>query len=87
MVTGNDKEYAAKYPECTKIAALHDQLMALRTFFTWLGDTKNYDILDFEDPAAMIESHEDLFAEFYKIDNKKAEKERQQMIQELQNAE
>ncbi len=86
MTTDNDKKYQDKYPECSKIAAHHDNLMTLRTFIHWLGEKKGYDISDILDPNKIIEPHEDLFAEFYDIDNKKAEIERQQMIQELQDA-
>ena len=82
METNNDHQ--DKYPECTKITAHYNDLMSLRNFVQWLSEEKQYDIMCFDDIHKAIEPHEDLFAEFYGIDNKAAEIERQQMIEEIQ---
>ena len=81
-----DQATQDKYPECSKIAAHHGALVTLRSFVAWLGETKDYDICVFDNTHKMIESHEQLFAEFFDIDLKKAELERQQMLAEIQEA-
>lgn len=88
------------YPECEKIQAVREQSQTIGDFLGWLGREKKYELvkwrnIDPNDPDNMLDETEkfqpvhygmeELLAEYFKIDLKKAEAEREEMIKSLQS--
>lgn len=81
------------YPECEKLAKVRDKSQAIGGFLSWLREEKEYSICFFknkkdgwEEYLPVRHSIEQLLAEYFEIDLGKAEKERQQMIEDLRKA-
>lgn len=81
----NSKIYKmSKYPECDKMKEVSEKSQAIGEFIEWLGYEKNIYLMH-EDETPVRMSMEVMLAEFYNIDLKKVEQERQQMLDEIRS--
>jgi len=79
-----------KYPECEKLAAVHEKSQTIGAFLEWL-ETKDISLMlwcpgdNFRRPHMSIEK---MLAEFFEIDLNKVEEERRAMLEDMrkQNA-
>ncbi len=78
-----------KYPECEKMQGVKDKSQAIGEFLEWLNYEKHIILATAGDEEnsgdlSMIHySSEELLAEFFEIDLKKVEKEKQQILKEI----
>ena len=85
-----------KYPECEKIAKVKDKSQLIGEFLDWARSEKNIELCEptdlmnphdhreiLDELAPISQSIEQLLADFFDIDLDKAEKERQQIIDDL----
>lgn len=74
------------YPECEKIHAKREESTTIGNFLDW-AEEKGYVfcVLDhkYDDYYPITKRIEELLADYFGIDLEKAEKERQQMIEEI----
>ena len=80
----NKAEHAAKYPECTKWAAVVDDKRTIEEFLDWARSTHDMHLLkEGRDGDFFVSSLENLLREYFEIDSTKLEEERRAMIEEL----
>lgn len=78
----------SEYPEHEKVKEIRHKSQAVHDFLEWLEDTKKFRLAeDFGHPCGYLVSanyrHDDLIAEFFEIDLKKFNKEKDQMVDEM----
>lgn len=79
-----------KTPECDKIVAVREKSLELGSFVDWLG-ANGFAICSSEETpgypkeqwVSIRQSYEQLFGDYFGIDNKKAEEERQALLAEI----
>lgn len=87
----------SKYPECDKLAAVREKSQMIGNFLDWLGSEKKIVLASYHDVDWTDEdgieidqvlfttntTPEKLLAEFFHIDLRKVEQERQQMLKSI----
>ena len=79
------------YPAHEQMARFQDQTQLIGEFLEWLGNTKNLHICNLENSWSGHEffpitgSTENLMAEFYGIDLKEVEKEKNDMLKDIKD--
>lgn len=79
-----------KYPECEKLAKVSDKSQTIGAFLEWLQGVKEIELAKWSDSDGLYPEHttiESLLAEYFEIDMNKVEKERQQILEDIQNKE
>jgi len=77
-----------KYPECEKLAAVHEKSQAIGAFLEWL-ETKDISLMtrDHNDDCCSPRmSIEEMLAEFFEIDLNKVEEERRAILEDIEAA-
>jgi len=80
----------SKYPECEKLAAVSEKSQAIGGFLEWLQGFKQVELAKWGDNDRLYPEYiviESLLAEYFEIDMNKVEKERRQILEDIQNKE
>lgn len=75
-----------QYPECEKLEKLHPEICTIQRFLEWLvGENLTIGEYTRVGFVSVANSHPFLIYQYFKIDMEKVEKERSQMIADLQS--
>lgn len=75
-----------KWPEHLRLHAVKDQTQSICTFLDWLQNEKGYRICEYNQDGLVVTCRNivDMVAEYFEIDQVKLEREKRQMLAQLQ---